>query len=347
MDILQEVWGFTPDGEPIILYTMTNASGASVKLTNMGASVVSIIVPDKQGKLADVALGYGKWQDYMNDAPAMGKSIGRYANRIARGRFTLEGTEYRLSTNNAPNHLHGGHAGFQNRIWESRVETDRVVFSYMSAADEEGYPGELNVEACYDWDDDCNLEITYFAKTNKTTIVNLTNHTYFNLDGENSGTVLNHTLQLEASKYLPADRTQIPTGELTDVAGTPMDFSETHTLGERITDTALADTNGYDNCWAIDGYEKGKLAVAGELHSVTSGRTMIICTTQPGIQMYTGNWLSDSPVSKSGREYADHDGVALECQAFPDSPNKPSFPSVTLTPDDQYEEHTIYSFGTK
>lgn len=349
MEVTQNIWGMTPQGEPIIRYTMTNSLGASVSLTNYGATILSIIVPDRDGKLSDVALGYGEWQDYVADGPACGKSVGRYANRIAKGRFSLEGKEYRLAVNNGPNHLHGGPTGFQNRVWESRVETNRVVFSYMSTAGEEGYPGELNVEACYDWDDDCNLEITYFAKSDATTIVNLTNHVYFNLKGDGVGIIHDHYLQLAASRFLPTDSTAIPTGELESVRSTPMDFTEAHLIGERIEEDYihLKYGKGYDHCWAIDGYEKGRLSSAGELYEPVSGRTVHVSTTQPGIQIYTGNWLSGSPKSKSGVDYVDRSGVAMECQAFPDSPNKPQFPSVVLTPDQTYEEHIVYSFGIK
>lgn len=347
MEITQEIWGMTPQGEVIILYTMTNAKGCSIRLTNYGASIVSVIVPDKNGDLADVALGYGKWQDYVSDGPAMGKSVGRYANRIARGKFSLDGAEYRLAINNGPNHLHGGPTGFQNRVWESRVETDRVVFSYMSAAGEEGYPGILNVEACYDWDDECNLEITYYAKSDTKTIVNLTNHVYFNLKGDGNGNIHDHYLQLAAEKFLPTDDTAIPTGELESVVGTPMDFLEQHLIGERIGDDYihLKYGKGYDHCWAIDGFQKGKLSYAGCLYEPQSGRKVSVSTTQPGIQIYTGNWLSGSPMSKMGVEYEDRSGVAMECQAFPDSPNKPQFPSVVLQPEEIYQETIIYTFS--
>lgn len=349
MEITQEVWGVSPEGEAVILYTMTASTGASIKLTNYGAAIVSVIVPDKNGILSDVALGYGCWKDYVSDGPAMGKSVGRYANRIAKGKFTLDDKEYRLAVNNGPNHLHGGPSGFQNRVWDARVETDRVVFSYMSLSGEEGYPGELNVEACYDWDDACNLEITYFAKSDATTVVNLTNHVYFNLKGDGNGTIHDHYLQLSAEKFLPTDSTAIPTGELESVTGTPMDFAEPHLLGERIEQPYihLQYGKGYDHCWAVDGYKKGKMSPAACLWEPTSGRMVRVTTTQPGIQVYTGNWLAGSPLSKTGVEYVDRSGVALECQAFPDSPNKPQFPSVVLTPDETYEEHIVYSFGVK
>lgn len=340
----------TPEGDTVILYTMINARGESVKLTNYGAAIVAIDVLDKNGAVGDVALGYTKWQDYVSDGPAAGKSVGRYANRIARGRFELDGKEYRLAVNNGPNHLHGGPTGFQNRVWGARVEGDRVVFSYTSAAMEEGYPGELHVEACYDWDDQANLEITYFARSDAKTIVNLTNHVYFNLKGDGQGSIEDHVLTLHAAKWLPTDATSIPTGSLAAVDGTPMDFRTPHTIGERINDDfeALRFGNGYDHCWAIDGWKQGveTMIDAAELYSPESGRQVRVSTTQPGIQVYTGNWLGGSPMGKHG-EYSDRSAVALECQAWPDSPNKPSFPSVVLDAGQTYAQRITYSFSVK
>lgn len=347
IEIEQQIWGMTTEGQPIILYTMTNAIGAWVKLTNLGATVVGVGVPDKNGAIDDVLLGYKEWQSYQGDGPAMGKSVGRYANRIARGHFNLEGKEYRLAINNGPNHLHGGPTGFQNRVWESRVEGNRVVFNYVSAPGEEGYPAELGAEVCYDWDDGCSLEITYFAKADGTTIVNLTNHLYINLKGDGQGTIEDHTLQLNASRFLPTDSTAIPTGELELVAGTPMDFTTEHAIGERINDDYehLKIGKGYDHCWAIDNWAKDRLCHAATLSEAKSGRYVEVRTTQPGIQVYTGNWLDGSPEGKHGY-YVDRSGVALECQAFPDAPNKPQFPSCVLQKHEIYEQHIIYSFKT-
>ncbi len=348
MNIEQQVWGMTAEGQPVILYTMTNASGAYVRLTNLGATIVAVGVPDRDGRVEDVVLGYKEWPSYQGDGAAMGKSVGRYANRIAKGRFVLDGTEYRLAINNGPNHLHGGPAGFANRVWESRVETDRVVFSYLSADGEEGYPGELTVEACYDWDDECNLEITYYGRAEAPTILNLTNHVYFNLTGDGQGDILDHTLQLHCAKFLPTDETAIPSGVMQPVAGTPMDFTEPHTIGERIHDKyqQLIIGKGYDHCWVIDGYAKGKLSPAGVLESPATGRRVEVFTTQPGIQVYTGNWLSGSPAGKHG-DYEDRSGVALECQSFPDTPNKPQFPSAVLRPGETYEQKISYKFSAK
>lgn len=362
-EITQQVWGFTPEsptgtaggGEPVILYTMTNANGATVQLTNYGASIVGITVPDRMGKMADVVLGYGKWQSYIADGPAMGKSVGRYANRIAKGKFTLDGKEYRLAVNNGPNHLHGGPTGFANRLWEGRVERDRVVFGYHSADGEEGYPGALYVEACFDWDDDNKLDITYFARldgdTSDPTVVNLTNHVYFNLNGHDSGSVLGHSLTLKASQYLPTDETAIPLDAPqapATVEGTPMDFRTPTALGARIDEPfqQLIWGKGYDHCWVID--PDAADGTVAELYSEESGRFVKVSTTQPGIQIYTGNWLGGSPESKTeGYFYSDRDGVAMECQAFPDTPNRSDFPSVVLRPGDTYERHIAYEFGTR
>ncbi|WP_298064142.1 aldose epimerase family protein [uncultured Rikenella sp.] len=371
-EITQQVWGFTPEtatgaaqggGEPVILYTMTNANGATVQLTNYGAAIVGITVPDRWGKMADVVLGYGKWQSYIADGPAMGKSVGRYANRIAKGTFDLDGHTYRLAVNNGPNHLHGGPTGFANRLWEGRVEGDRVVFGYRSADGEEGYPGALYVEACYDWDDDNTLEITYYGRlldddgataAAGATILNLTNHVYFNLNGHDAGSVLGHALTLKASRYLPTDETAIPLAapqSPASVEGTPMDFRTAHTLGERIEDASFQQLvwgKGYDHCWAIDGYDHATLLPAAELYSEESGRFVKVSTTQPGIQIYTGNWLSGCPESKTpGFHYQDRYGVAMECQAFPNSPNRGDFPGVVLRPGETYEQHIAYEFGTR
>lgn len=348
MNIEQQVWGISPEGQAIILYKMTNSHGHSVELTNYGGAIVSISVPDRAGKIDDIVLGYPKWQDYVSDGPAAGKSVGRYANRIARGRFTLGGKEYRLAINNGPNHLHGGPTGFMNRVWDARVETNRVVMSYLSVDGEEGYPGELTVEVCFDWDDNSNLEITYFARTSAATIVNMTNHVYFNLKGDGVGSIDDHVLKLYAKKWLPTDATQIPTGELADVVGTPMDFVEPREIGSRIGDDfeALKIGKGYDHCWAIDGWDENKMSPAAELYCPSTGRCVKVSTNQPGIQVYTGNWLDGSPTGKHG-EYQDRSAVALECQAFPDSPNKPQFPSVELHEGEIYERHIIYSFSNK
>lgn len=348
--IEQNIWGFTPEGEAVVLYTMTNGIGASVQLVNIGAAVVSITVPGRDGNLGNVALGYNAFDSYFDDAPAMGKTAGRFANRIAYAQFTLDGKKYHLSQNAGQHHLHGGPKGFANRLWNSRVETDRVVFSLFSPDGDEKYPGDLSVETVYDWNDECELEITFFGKSEAPTIINLTNHTYFNLRGENSGSkaMLEQKLQLNASRFLDTDATQIPTGILTPVAGTPMDFTTAKPIGQDIAADyePLRIGAGYDHCWAVDNWEKGKLSDVGVLSDDVSGRRMVIRSTQPGAQVYTGNWLKGCPPGREGQEYDNRDGVAVECQAYPNSPNIPEFPSTVLRPDEIYHETIVYRFET-
>ena len=349
MNIDQHILGFSPAGEAVILYEMTNGSGARIRVINTGAALVSVEVPDKTGKLLDVVLGYQMFDTYINDSASMGKSIGRYANRIAKGKFSLNGETYQLAVNNGVNHLHGGPSGFQSKIWTSRVETDRVVFSYISPNGEEGYPGELGVEAVYDWSDDNELEISYYAKGDSDTIVNLTNHAYFNLNGDGNGDILSHSLLLNASHYLPCDNTQIPTGTIAPVQNTPMDFTSAKTVGKDINADfeQLKIGNGYDHCWTIDGWEKGKICPVGELQGDRSGIVMSILSSQPGVQIYTGNSLQGNGHSKTGKIYENRDGIAIECQNFPDSPNKKNFPSPVLMKDEIYEEHIIYKFSVQ
>lgn len=338
----------SPAGE-ITLYTLTNANGASVTLSSLGAGIVAIRVPDANGKIADVALGYKDPASYLADGPCAGKIPGRFANRIALGKFSLDGKEYNLAINNGPNALHGGPTGFMNRIWESKAEGNEVSFTYHAADGEEGYPGNLNVKAVYTWDDDNELSLHITATTDAPTVVNLTNHVYFNLDGEDSGTVLGHELKLNARNYLPTDDTQIPTGEIAPVAGTPMDFREFKAIGRDIEADfhPLKVGKGYDHCWVVDDYEKGKLKEVAELRSTRSGRSLVISTTQPGMQIYTGNWLAGCPESISGGLYSDYDGVAIECQGFPDAPNKPAFPTAVLRPGETYDETIKFRFSAK
>lgn len=337
----------SPKGE-ISLFTLTNASGASVTVSSLGAGIVAVMVPDREGKLANVALGYKNPADYIADGPCAGKVPGRFANRIARGKFSLDGKEYTLAINNGPNALHGGPEGFQNRIWDSAVEGDSVVFTYHAADGEEGYPGNMTVKAVYTWNDDNELSLVLTAGTDAKTVVNLTNHVYFNLDGEQAGTVLDHEMKIKAARYLPTDDTQIPTGELAPVDGTPMDFTSFKTIGRDIKADfePLKIGKGYDHCWALDDYEKGKLQEIAVLQSRKSGRRLTVLTTQPGVQIYTGNWLAGCPESISGGNYNDYDGVALECQNFPDAPNHPEFPSSVLNPGETFEETIRFKFDT-
>ncbi len=338
----------SPKGD-ITLYTLTNASGASVTLSSLGAGIVGIVVPDKEDKLDDVVLGYKNPADYFGDGPCAGKTPGRYANRICKGKFSIDGKEYSLAINNGPNALHGGPEGFMNRIWKSEAVGSHVKFTYEAADGEEGYPGAVKATVIYSWNDKNELTIDLKAESDAKTVVNLTNHAYFNLDGENSGSVLDHELQLLASKYLPTDSTQIPTGELADVKGTPMDFLQAKTIGRDINADfeALKIGKGYDHCWVLDNWHKHTLGKAAVLTAAKSGRVLEVFTTQPGAQVYSGNWLGGSPENKSGRPYNDYDGVAIECQGFPDAPNHRNFPCQLLCPGEEYNQTIVYRFTTK
>ena len=349
MKIIKELWGTSPCGKEIYLYTLKNESGASVQLSSVGAGVVSVIVPDKNGVMADVALGYPEAASYFADGPCAGKIPGRYANRIALGKFELDGVEYTLPVNNGPNHLHGGPDGFQNKVWESREHEGGVEFLYYSEDGEMGYPGAVKAVVRYEWSEENELRLTLMAESDAPTVINLTNHAYFNLNGEGNGDILGHTLRLNASEYLPTSDSLIPVGESEPVAGTPMDFVNEKVIGAEIKADfpALNYGKGYDNCWVIDGYEPGQIQEAAELYAPESGRVLNVYTTQPGVQIYTGNWLADSPVAKCGRNYNDYDGVAIECQNFPDAPNKADYPSPVLRPGELYEQAIIFAFGVK
>ena len=337
----------TPIGDAVII-KFTNDAGASVTLSSLGAGILSVVVPDREGKLGEVALGYADPASYFDDGPCMGKIPGRYANRIARGLFFLNGKEYQLAVNNGPNALHGGPTGFQNRIWQVSMLPTGVRFTYTSADGEENYPGNLAVNADYHWNDHNILELHITGWTDAPTPVNLTNHCYWNLRGK--GSVLDHRLRLRASRFLVTDDTLIPAGELAEVIGTPMDFLEPRRLGERIHEKfpALEYGKGYDSCWALDGWKKTWfIHDAAVLEDEESGRVLTVGTTQPGVQIYTGNWLKGSPASRDGKPYEDYDGVAIEMQAFPDSPNHPDFPNTILRPGERYDERIRFAFIVK
>lgn len=336
----------TDRGE-ITTYELINASGASVKLSSLGAGILEIRVPDRDGKLADVVLGYKDLKDYFYDGPCAGKVPGRYANRICKGLLDIDGKVYQLNTNSGPNHLHGGSENFSNKIWDCEMDGDTVVFSLESPDGDENYPGNLTARIAYTWSDDNILKIELGAVTDAPTVVNLTNHTYFNMAGEDrGGTALDQVLQLYCSRYLPTDDTLIPSGDMAPVAGTPMDFTEPKVVGRDIKQDfpALKYGKGYDNCWVVDGYEDGDLHLAAVLCDKQSGRMVEISTDQPAAQVYTGNWLEGCPVSKSGKQYHDYDGVAIECQGMPDAPNHPNFPSQLLRPDEEYRRTIIFDF---
>lgn len=349
MNIEKKLWGKTEDGKEIFLYILTNSKGSVLKLSSVGAAIVSVIVPDRDGNMSDVVIGYDDPLAYFGDGPCAGKCPGRYANRIAKGKFTLDGKEYTLPVNNGPNHLHGGPDGFQNQVWDSRIEGDAVEFMYFSADGEAGYPGNLKVVAHYEWSEDDTVSLTFTAETDAPTVLNITNHSYFNLDGEGSGTVKDHFLKLNASEYLPTDDTLIPTGEPESVAGTPMDFVTAKQIGRDIAADFPAITygKGYDNCYLIDGWEPGQISQAAELYSAKSGRMLELFTTQPAVQIYTGNWLEGCPAGKNGHVYHDYDAVALECQHCPDSPNEPDYPTTVLRPGELFSEAIIFKFSTK
>lgn len=327
--------------------TMTNASEATAVVSTLGAGIVSVVVPDKNGKMADVCLGYDDPANYMADGPCFGKCPGRYANRIAKGHLEIDGKVYSLPINNGPNHLHGGPKGFQNQIWTiEKAEDNTVVMSYTAADGEAGYPGKLKATATYTWTDNNELQLTLEAETDAPTVVNLTNHAYWNLGGHNCGTALDQTLWLNATRYLPTDDTLIPVGVLDAVAGTPMDFTTAKKLGADIKAdfAALVYGKGYDNCFVLDGYEPSVMNEAAVLTDHVSGRQLTVYTDHPAVQVYTGNWLDGCPVGKDGAVYHDYDGVAIECQDFPDAPNKADFPSTRLNPGEHYNRHITFKF---
>lgn len=350
MSIEQNVWGMTPEGEAVILYTLRNDNGCEVQVCNIGATLVSVKCPDRNGEIADVILGYKDFDSYWNDGACSGKSVGRVANRIAGGKMTVDGVDYRLEINNGPNHLHGGPHGFGTKLWESRVETNRVVFSLLSEDGDAGYPGEVHLEAAYDLDDDNNISLTYIAKTDKLTPINITNHTYWNLSGENSGDILAHELHLNCSHVLEMNEVQIPTGNLLEVKGTPMDFCSSFRKFADGIDSEfnhIKDFKGYDHFFVLDNWKPNILSEIGELRDPKSGRKVTVLTSQPGAMVYTGNWLEGGcPITKSGERYADYAGVAIECQTHPDAVNHDNFPSILLKPEDTYCQKIVFRLGT-
>ena len=337
----------TPAGD-INLFIIENACGAWVELSSLGAGVTAVCVPDREGRIEHVALGYADIASYVHDDPNMGKTAGRYANRIAHGALTVGGRSYKLAVNCGSHHLHGGPEGFQHRLWSARELSDGVVFTYRSVDGEEHYPGTLEVRVTYHWSDDMRLSIEYSAVTDEDTVVNLTNHCYWNLRGADAGCALGHELQMKASRCLVTDETLAPTGEFDDVAGTPMDFRSFKTLGKDIhADFApLRHGKGYDHCWAIDDWQPGMMAEdVVVLRDPVSGRTLAVDSDQPGVQIYTGNWLAGSGPNGSGGRYADYDGVAVEMQGFPDAPNHGHFPSQLIHPGEEYVRRIHYKFG--
>jgi aldose 1-epimerase len=337
------------DGKPVELYTLTNAKGMKAQVMTYGATLTGLWVPDRDGKLDDVVLGFDDLQGYLKGHPFFGSTIGRVANRIAKGKFTLDGREYKLFVNNGPNSLHGGKKGFDKVIWSAtplKVKGGAAVkFTYRSPDGEEGYPGNLSAAVTYTLTDDGELRLDYEATADKATPVNLTNHTYFNLTGQASGTILGHELTLEADKYTPSDATLIPTGEIKPVQGTPLDFTKPHTIGERF-DQMKSDPRGYDHNFVLNGGGK-KLAPAARVREPKTGRVMEVLTTEPGVQIYTANFLDGKLKGKGGVAYPQHAGLCLETQHYPDSVNHPNFPSTILRPGETNRSTTIYKFSAK
>ena len=338
------------DGQEVFLYTLSNARGAEARITNYGGIVVSLKVPDRNGKFDDIVLGYDNLDGYLkNGGVYIGALIGRYGNRIAKGRFRLNGVEYKLATNNSENHLHGGIKGFDKVVWDAKSLRTKsgaaLELTYLSRDGEEGYPGNLRVKVIYTLTDSNELKIDYSATTDKDTIVNLTSHSYFNLAGQGNGSILNHQLMINAARFTPIDATSIPTGELRSVKGTPFDFTRLTAIGAHINDAdeQLKFGTGYDHNFVLNG-QAGVLRLAARAYEPTTGRVMEVWTTEPGLQFYSGNFLDGTITGKNGKVYNQRYGFCLETQHFPDSPNKPQFPSTVLRKGGSYHTTTIYRF---
>jgi aldose 1-epimerase len=350
----REGFGSTKGGEAVEIYTLRNRRGAEARVMTYGATLVSLKVPDRAGRFEDVTLGFDSLAAYEGDTHYMGQVIGRYANRIARGRFTLNGVEYRLAVNNGENHLHGGLRGFDKVVWKARPLSTRtgsaVEMTYVSKDGEEGYPGTLTVRVAYTLTEANDLRIEYSATTDRDTVVNLTNHAYFNLGGHGSGDILSHLLTLNADRFTPTDAGSIPTGELRPVAGTPFDFRRATAIGARIgqDEEQLKFGSGYDHNFVVGG-RAGALRLAARASEPKSGRVMEVWTTEPGVQLYTGNFLfpGGEGAGKGGAVYRRRYGFCLETQHFPDSPNRPAFPSTVLRRGGRFRSTTVYKFSSQ
>ncbi|WP_254091603.1 aldose epimerase family protein [Dawidia soli] len=349
--VAKVAYGTLPDGQAVEEYTLKNKNGVELKVINYGGIVTSLKVPDKNGVLEDVVLGFDSLKGYLGGSPYFGAIVGRYGNRIAKGKFTLDGQTYTLAQNNNGQHLHGGLKGFDKVYWHiaevPAAEGPSLKLTYTSKDMEEGYPGTLQAEVTYTLTDNNEFKIAYTATTDKKTVVNLTQHTYFNLTGNAKRDILDHQVMLHADKFVPVDKVLIPTGKLKDVAGTPFDFRTATAVGQRVNekDEQLIVGGGYDHAWVLSPADSGK-AVAS-VYEPTSGRFLEVYTTEPAIQFYCGNFLDGTVVGKQGNAYAKRFGLCLETEHYPDSPNQPSFPSVVLNPGETYSTQTTYKFSTK
>jgi aldose 1-epimerase len=336
-------------GKDVFLFTLKNKEGNILKLTSFGARITWIEVPDKNGKKENVTFGFDTFEGMIKGDPYFGSVVGRYANRIAKGKFTLDGKEYSLTLNNGPNSLHGGPGGWHSAVWDGETTENEgypaVRFSLTSPDMEEGYPGNMNVEALYTWTDKNEIIIAYKCTTDSKTVLNITNHAYFNLHGAGNGDILDHQLVIKASKFVPVDSTLIPAGELRPVAGTPFDFTAPHTVGERINESydQLILGKGYDHTFVLDNIEEIDCSV----YEPVSGRLMEVITDQPGVQFYCGNFLNGSRIGYGGKLYTHRSGLCLETGHFPDSPNHPDFPSTILNPGETFKSRTVYRFSVK
>jgi len=347
-------FGTTNGGTKVELYTLTNKNGVKVSIMTYGATVVDLYTPDRSGKLADISLGFESLKPYLTESyltkcPYFGAIAGRYANRIANGKFTLEGKTWQLAKNNGENHLHGGVKGFDKQVWKANVPEPTqasVRFTLHSPDGQEGYPGALDAAVTYTLTDNNELRISYVATTDKPTVINLTNHTYFNLAGAGNGSILDQQLKLYAGHFTPVNKTLIPTGEIKSVEGTVMDFLKPTAIGLRIKEVG-GDPIGYDHNFVLNKPPFGRMSIAAEVYDPKSGRVMKVYTDQPGIQFYSGNFLDGTITGKRGKVYNQYDGFCLETQHFPDSPNEPKFPGTELKPGETYKTVTVYQFSAK
>jgi aldose 1-epimerase len=349
MSIEKAPFGVTSDGQAVDLYTLRNANGLVAKVITYGAIIYSVEVPDRNGRATNVTANCASLADYEKRSPCFGALLGRYANRIAGGRFTLDGHEYTLARNGGPNHIHGGRKGFDKRVWSAeplqRPDSVGLKLTYTSKDGEEDYPGKLDCTVTYELNNRNEWKMDYTARTDKATPINISNHAYWNLAGAQSGPILDQVLTLNADSYLPADETLIPTGEIRPVTGTPLDFRAPHPIGERIGQIKEKQFNGgYDHCLVVNRQKPGELVRCAELRDPASGRVMEVDTTEPGVQIYTANFSDGAFHGPGGYAYPRHLGVCFECQHFPDSPNKPQFPSTILRPGETYRATTICKF---